>query len=126
VGEDLVDEGEDVRVFDGVDLAAAVPPGGDQPGEAEFREVLADEGDRGSGAGGEGSDVVVVPGEQPHQVQPHGGGQQVEGGCGRLQLRTRRFPGGRRSVPGHDVIILPGGGMLPWLILRRSITYASI
>ena len=41
-------------VFDGVDLAAAVPPGGDQPGEAEFREVLADGGDRGSGACGEG------------------------------------------------------------------------
>jgi hypothetical protein len=63
VFEDLLDEGEDVGVFDGVDLAAAVSAGGDEAGEAEFGQVLTYGRDCCADAFREGADVVFVAGQ---------------------------------------------------------------
>jgi hypothetical protein len=70
--EDLLDQGEHVGVFHGVDLASAVAAGGDEAGEAELGQVLTDGRDGGADAFCEGADVVFVAGQQPDHMQAGG------------------------------------------------------
>jgi len=63
VFDGLGDQGDDVGVLDSVDLVAALRSDDDQPGESQFRKVLADRGDCGSGGRGEAGDVALAVGE---------------------------------------------------------------
>src|ERR1700733_10114175 len=65
VGEDLLDQGEHVRVLDGVDVAAAVSACADQPGQAQLAQMLAHSGNTDAGAFCQGADVVDVLGGKP-------------------------------------------------------------
>ena len=65
VGEDLLDEGQDVGVFDGVDVVAALSAHADETGEAQLGQVLAHGGHAEAGPLGQRGHVVYVLGRQP-------------------------------------------------------------
>ena len=65
VGEDLLDQGQDVGIFDGVDVVAAFSACADQASQAEFAQVLAHCGHADAGAFCQGGDVVDVLGGKP-------------------------------------------------------------
>lgn len=50
MGEDLVNEGEDVRIVDTVDLSPAAAVDGEKAGQAKLRRLLADGGHGGAPA----------------------------------------------------------------------------
>jgi hypothetical protein len=62
--EDLVDQVEDVRVVDGVDVATALAAGGNDAGQPELAQVLARGGDADARAFGQRADVVLALGRQ--------------------------------------------------------------
>ena len=68
MGENLLHQGEDVRVLDGVNVAAAVLAGTDKAGQAEFAQMLAHGGHADAGAFGQGGDIVNILGGKPQHV----------------------------------------------------------
>ena len=68
VGEYLLDQRENVRVLDGVDVVAAFLACTDQAGQTEFAQVLAHGGYPDAGAFRQGGDVVNVLGRKPQHV----------------------------------------------------------
>jgi hypothetical protein len=85
VADGQSDNVDDVLVVDEVDLPFTLAAGPYQAGELEFAEVVAGGGDALPDLLGQGADVAFAFGEQPHEVQPHGGREQSEGGRGVLQ-----------------------------------------
>ena len=85
VAHGQLDDVDDVLIVNEVDLAFALAAGADQAGEFELAEVVADGGHALRDFLGQGADVAFALGEQPHEVQPHGGREQPESGRGVLQ-----------------------------------------
>ena len=86
MGEHLIHDRDDVHVIDAIELTPALATGRHDTGRTEFRELLTGRRDLRARPRSEGGDVGLVTGQQPHQVQPPGHRQQVEGGGCRRQL----------------------------------------
>jgi len=94
VVEDLLDQYGHVRIIHGVDVLGALGAGGDQPGQAQLREVLADRGDLRPDRRGEGGDIALGMVQQPpRQPQPDRRREQVEHRRGVVEVTAGRFAG---------------------------------
>src|SRR6266545_1374554 len=91
VGDHLLDHHGQVRVVDQVHLVAALAPGLDEPGQPQLGQVLADRLDRRPDLLGERTDIPLALREQPHDVQPHGSGEDAEGTGGGLEELRRQL-----------------------------------
>lgn len=90
VAHGQLDDVDDVLIVNEVDLAFALAAGAHEASELELAEVVADGGDALPDLLGQGADVAFALGEEPHEVQPHGGGEQPKGGRGVLQQLGRQ------------------------------------
>jgi cation:H+ antiporter len=78
VGEDLLDQRENVWIVDRVDVVPPFSTGADQAGQAKLGQVLAHGGHTDAGALSQSRDVVAALGRQPQHVQPRRVAQQRE------------------------------------------------
>jgi hypothetical protein len=103
VAEHLLDDADDVRVVDAIELAAAVPSRAHNACGSQFGELLARGRDCGAGGRGEGGDVEFLVREQPGEVETAWHGEQVEGECRGFKLSRRDG----RGLARHDASTLP-------------------